>query len=44
MVFRDLSVFYTVNINQETYNENLNKLAIDFENLSQDICPQYFIS
>ena len=39
-LLRDLSVFYNVNINQETYNDNLNKLAIDFENLSQDICPQ----
>ena len=38
-LLRDLSVFYNVNINQETYNDNLNKLAIDFENLSQDICP-----
>ena len=25
-LLRDLSVFYNVNINQETYNDNLNKL------------------
>ena len=39
-LLRDLSVFYNVNTNQEIYNEKLNKLDIDFENLSQDICPQ----
>ena len=38
-LLRDLSVFYNVNINQETYNDTLNKLDIDFENLSEDICP-----
>ena len=39
-LLRDLSVFYNVNTNQEIYNANLNKLDINFENLSQDICPQ----
>ena len=39
-LLRDLSVFYNVNTNQEIYNDNLNKLEIDFENLSEDICPQ----
>ena len=39
-LLRDLSVFYNVNTNQEIYNDKLNKLYIDFENLSQDICPQ----
>jgi len=39
-LLRDLSVFYNVNTNQEIYNDKLNKLDIDFENLSQDICPQ----
>ena len=39
-LLRDLSVFYNVNTNQEIYNHKLNKLDIDFENLSQDICPQ----
>jgi len=39
-LLRDLSVFYDVNTNQEIYNEKLKILDIDFENLSQDICPQ----
>ena len=39
-LLRDLAVFYTVNLNQKIYSEKLDKLAIDFENLSQDICPQ----
>ncbi len=39
-LLRDLSVFYEVNFNQETYTEKLDKLQIDFENLSQDICPR----
>tara|TARA_B100002019_G_scaffold292697_1_gene316740 strand:+ start:852 stop:2762 length:1911 start_codon:yes stop_codon:yes gene_type:complete len=39
-LLRDLSVFYNVNTNQEIYDDKLNKLDIDFENLSQDICPQ----
>ena len=39
-LLRDLAVFYTVNLNQEMYNEKLDELVIDFENLSPDICPQ----
>ena len=39
-LLRDLSVFYTINLNQKIYSEKLDKLQIDFENLSQDICPQ----
>ncbi len=39
-LLRDLAAFYTVNLNQEIHNKKLNKLAIDFENLSKDICPQ----
>lgn len=39
-LLRDLSVFYEVNLNKEVYNERLNILDIDFENLSQDICPK----
>lgn len=38
-LLRDLSVFYDINPNQEIYNEKLNILDIDFENLSQDTCP-----
>ena len=39
-LLRDLSVFYKVNTNQAIYNDKLNKFDIDFDNLSQDICPQ----
>ena len=39
-LIRDLSVFYDVKASQEIYNEELKMLDIDFENLSQDICPQ----
>ncbi len=39
-LLRDLAVFYTINLNQEIYNEKLNELSIDFENLSKNICPQ----
>ncbi len=39
-LLRDLAVFYTVNLNQEIHNQKLNELTIDFENLSNDICPK----
>jgi phenylalanyl-tRNA synthetase beta chain len=39
-LLRDLSVFYTINHDQKFYTEKLDNLQIDFENLSQDICPQ----
>jgi len=39
-LLRDLAVFYTVNLNQEIYTEKLDKLLIDFENLSESTCPQ----
>ena len=39
-LLRDLAVFYTVDFNQEIYMENLEDLQIDFENLSESICPQ----
>ena len=39
-LLRDLSVFYTVNLDQKIYSDKLGGLLIDFENLSQDICPQ----
>ena len=39
-LLRDLAVFYTVNLNQEIHNKKLNELLIDFENLSNYICPQ----
>jgi phenylalanyl-tRNA synthetase beta chain len=39
-LLRDLSVFYTIKENKKIYSEKLNKLEIDFTNLSKDICPQ----
>ena len=39
-LLRDLAVFYTVDFNQEIYTEKLKDLKIDFENLSESICPQ----
>ena len=39
-LLRDLSVFYTVDFNQEIYMEKLEDLQIDFENLSESICSQ----
>ena len=38
-LLRDLAVFYTVDLNQEIYNEKLNELELDFENLSENTCP-----
>jgi len=37
-LLRDLSAFYTVNLNHEIYNEKLNELPLDFENLSNETC------
>ena len=34
-LLRDLAVFYTIDLNQEIYNEELNELQLDFENLSK---------
>jgi phenylalanyl-tRNA synthetase beta chain len=39
-LLRDLAVFYTVNLNQEVCTEKLDELQLDFENLSQSICPK----
>jgi len=39
-LLRDLATFYTIKLNQDIYNEKLDQLEIDFENLSEDICPQ----
>ena len=39
-LLKDLAVFYSVNTSQELYNKKLDKLFIDFENLSKDICPK----
>tara|TARA_B110000908_G_scaffold165262_1_gene214426 strand:+ start:1087 stop:2994 length:1908 start_codon:yes stop_codon:yes gene_type:complete len=39
-LLRDLAVFYTIELNQDTYTEKLDELLIDFDNLSKDICPK----
>ena len=39
-LLRDLSVFYTCNLKQKIYSGNIDSLLIDFENLSQDVCPK----
>jgi len=39
-LLRDLAVFYTIDLNQEIYNEELNELQLDFENLSKNTCPK----
>ena len=39
-VLRDLAVFYSVDFNQDIHNESLKKLSLDFENLSESICPK----
>jgi phenylalanyl-tRNA synthetase beta chain len=39
-LLRDLAVFYTIELNQGIYTKQLNKLKIDFENLSESICPK----
>ncbi len=39
-LLRDLSVFYTVNLKENIYSEKIDKLQLDFENLSQNICPK----
>ena len=39
-LLRDLKVFYTIDLNQQIYKEELDNLKIDFKNLSEDICPK----
>ena len=39
-LLRDLAVFYTVDLNQEIFTEKINELQLDFENLSESICPK----
>jgi phenylalanyl-tRNA synthetase beta chain len=39
-LLRDLAVFYTIDLNQEIYNEELNELQLNFENLSENTCPK----
>jgi phenylalanyl-tRNA synthetase beta chain len=39
-LLRDLAVFYSIDLNQDTYTEELNELQLDFENHSESICPK----
>ena len=39
-LLRDLAVFYSIDLNQQTYNKQLAELDIDFENQSENICPK----
>ena len=39
-LLRDLSAFYTVNFKKKIYSEKIEKLELDFENLSQNTCPK----
>ena len=39
-LLRDLAAFYTVDLNHEVFTEKLNELQLDFENLSETICPK----
>ena len=39
-LLRDLAVFYKIDFNQEIHIEQLPELKIDFENQSENICPQ----
>jgi phenylalanyl-tRNA synthetase beta chain len=39
-LLRDLSVFYTVETNQEIYSSEIEELQLDFENLLPDVCPR----
>jgi phenylalanyl-tRNA synthetase beta chain len=39
-LLRDLAAIYSVSINQDLFKEKLDVLQMDFENLSENICPQ----
>ena len=39
-LLRDLSVFYNVNLKEKIYSKKIDKLQLDFENLSQNTCPK----
>ncbi len=39
-LLRDLGVFYTIDLNQKTYDKKLDELKIDFTNLSENICTK----
>jgi phenylalanyl-tRNA synthetase beta chain len=39
-LLRDLAVFYSVELKHEIHSEKIDKLSLDFENLSENICPK----
>ena len=39
-LLRDLAVFYKVDLNRKIFDEKLDELQLDFENLSKSTCPQ----
>jgi phenylalanyl-tRNA synthetase beta chain len=39
-LLRDLAIFYTVAHNQDIYTKKIDSLQLDFENLSENICPK----
>jgi phenylalanyl-tRNA synthetase beta chain len=39
-LLRDLAVFYTIEFNNDIYEENLKPLALNFKNLAPQICPK----
>ena len=39
----DLSVFYTVETNQDIYSDEINEFQLDFENLSPDHALESFL-
>ena len=39
-LLRDLSAFYTVDFKKKIYSKKIEKLELDFENLSQNTCPK----
>jgi phenylalanyl-tRNA synthetase beta chain len=38
-LLRDLAVFYTIDLKQDVYDKDINELSMNFENLSETICP-----
>ena len=39
-LLRDLSVFYTISLNNDLYSAEIDKLDFNFKNLSKNICPK----
>lgn len=39
-LLKDLAVFYTIDLKGDIFTKKIKELSIDFENLSENICPQ----